>query len=499
MLTVFYSSLFYVLVNPLQLSKNIMNSIFEERENSEFDNSDTESEIQLERQRNSYSSKESIKDEPTRGVSFAIDGKTKRSTSKKSSKISLARRTNKVFNPSYNKPSLPKENYREMHHSSNDINTEDEYLIKTLGSSASLWAHYNTLKSELKLNSYFIIVDIWDLVQIQSYCWEVQVSCVSYTIQSIVFFYTYLILLIAPSISLSEFSKNPDSNSMSLLYNKFIRRVKAGNKTVKNTFINFLNNSPLRLTVYSTFTLFAVNLPLFFYRICLVYFHQESRVSSIWVAKSAICVILVVYSYPWRLVFSEMISSVEKEERKGSTLMGCYRGFLVTIGRRARADNKFSETHVPDEVENFALTERNKTTAIANTDTLLQNENSSRRLNDQRADSPPNNQHSSSYGWTKQQEMPRSTSKPRKSDENRTGIPIDITFNSGTTQDSYSKKKQNFDEVTYLADEIEKKTYGTHGISSTRKGKEIRTDGPKLYKNGKYRSSGGLSYQETNL
>ena len=56
-------------------------------------------------------------------------------------------------------------------------------------------------------------------VQVQSYSWEVQVPCLAFTRVAFVFFYSYVALLIAPSIALAELSKTiilPDAWKLAL-------------------------------------------------------------------------------------------------------------------------------------------------------------------------------------------------------------------------------------------------------------------------------------------
>ena len=165
------------------------------------------------------------------------------------------------------------------------------------------------------MNSFFIMVDLWDLIQIQAYSWEIQIACVDFPIRTIVFFYAYLIILVAPSIALAEFSKNPDTNTLNLLYNRFIENVQKGSNLLKEKLQHFVDNSPMRLTMYSIFTLCLINLPLGMYRFVLIYFYKETRIGSIWIAKSLICTGIILMSYPWGLLFAGLTGYLKNKGR----------------------------------------------------------------------------------------------------------------------------------------------------------------------------------------
>lgn len=61
---------------------------------------------------------------------------------------------------------------------------------------------------ELRLKSIIVVMDLLDVLELQSCVWEGTTLCLGFTAECILYFYCYILLLLLPTVSLAEISRS---------------------------------------------------------------------------------------------------------------------------------------------------------------------------------------------------------------------------------------------------------------------------------------------------
>ena len=112
---------------------------------------------------------------------------------------------------------------------------------------------------EVKMRVFWVVVDILDLLQLQSSLWETNTHKFPYKSAAVIYFYCYLSLIILPPISLSEMSKREGSLS------------------------------PHKMIFYLTASVALVNLGTTVIRSFFLFYYVFNLTSSVFLAKNIIC------------------------------------------------------------------------------------------------------------------------------------------------------------------------------------------------------------------
>ena len=112
---------------------------------------------------------------------------------------------------------------------------------------------------EVKMRVFWVVMDMLDVLQLQSSMWETNTHQFPYITATILYFYCYILLIILPPISMAEMSKK------------------------EGEFV------PHRMMFYLITSVLFVNIGTTTIRCLLLFYYKFNLASSIFLAKNAIC------------------------------------------------------------------------------------------------------------------------------------------------------------------------------------------------------------------
>jgi len=112
---------------------------------------------------------------------------------------------------------------------------------------------------EIKMRVFWVVVDLLDVLQLQSSMWETNIHQFPYISCSFIYFYCYVLLVILPPISMSEMSKRDHEFA------------------------------PHKMIFYLLASLLFVNVGTTVIRILLLFYFKFGLTSSIFLAKNTLC------------------------------------------------------------------------------------------------------------------------------------------------------------------------------------------------------------------
>ena len=112
---------------------------------------------------------------------------------------------------------------------------------------------------EVKMRMFWVVVDILDILQLQSSMWEANTHRMPHTSPAGIYFYCYVLLVVLPAISMSEMSKHEHEFA------------------------------PHKMIFYLIASVLFVNIGSSIIRILLLFYFNFNLVSSIFLAKNTLC------------------------------------------------------------------------------------------------------------------------------------------------------------------------------------------------------------------